>query len=82
MPDEAEIPRLRRTIRINLGVFIVGLVVSGLTAFQLLTELQLLCAWLGGATRSEIKHRRNLSTLSDVKVAASIKTRSGRATAP
>lgn len=32
--------QLRRRIRIWLGVFILGLVVSGLTAFPLLTELE------------------------------------------
>ena len=47
MAHEEEILKLRRTIRICLGVFIVGLVLSGVTAFPLLTELQLLCTWLG-----------------------------------
>jgi hypothetical protein len=30
-----------------LGLFIAGLIVSGLTAFPLLAELSLLCRWLG-----------------------------------
>ena len=47
MAREEEILKLRRTIRICLGVFIVGLVLSGVTAFPLLTELQLLCSWHG-----------------------------------
>lgn len=33
--------------RISLGVFIAGLIVSGFTAFPLLSELSLLCRWLG-----------------------------------
>ena len=33
--------------RISLGLFIGGLIVSGLTAFPLLSELSLLCRWLG-----------------------------------
>ncbi len=44
---EAEARRLRRGIRWALGLFIVGLVVSGLTAFPLLTELRWLCALHG-----------------------------------
>ena len=33
--------------RVSLGVFVAGLVLSGLTAFPLLGELSLLCRWLG-----------------------------------
>jgi hypothetical protein len=33
--------------RIGLGLFIVGLILSGVTAFPLLTELRLLASWLG-----------------------------------
>lgn len=47
MSDDKETARLRRTIRISLGIFIAGLVLSGVTAFPLLTEIQLLCAWMG-----------------------------------
>ena len=36
-----------RTIRIWISVFIVGLVLSGLTAYPLLWELNLLAKWLG-----------------------------------
>jgi hypothetical protein len=39
--------QLRRRIRIWLGVFIVGLVVSGLTAFPLLSELEYVARGLG-----------------------------------
>ena len=42
-----EIARLRRGIRWSLGIFIVGLVLSGITAFPLLDELRWLCATLG-----------------------------------
>ncbi|MEA3212517.1 MAG: hypothetical protein QOE70_5574 [Chthoniobacter sp.] len=42
MPGEAE--RLRRRIRALIGVFIAGLVLSGVTAFPLLHELNLLAA--------------------------------------
>jgi hypothetical protein len=40
----------RRTLivyRLSLGVFIAGLILSGLTAFPLWEELSLLCRWLG-----------------------------------
>lgn len=33
--------------RLVLGIFIVGLILSGVTAFPLLTELRLLASWLG-----------------------------------
>lgn len=33
--------------RLSLGIFVVGLILSGVTAFPLLTELRLLAAWLG-----------------------------------
>ena len=33
--------------RISLGIFIAGLIVSGLTAFPLLPEVSALCRWLG-----------------------------------
>jgi len=38
--------RLLRRIRILLGVFVVGLILSGVTAFPLLWELKLLARWL------------------------------------
>ena len=44
---ELEIRRLRRGIRLTLGIFIASLVLSGLTAFPLLAELNLLCSWFG-----------------------------------
>lgn len=37
----------RRAIRICIGLFIVGLVLSGVTAFPLLRELNLVCRMLG-----------------------------------
>jgi hypothetical protein len=39
--------RLLRRIRLILGVFVVGLILSGVTAFPLLWELKLLARWLG-----------------------------------
>lgn len=42
-----EIVRLRCRIRVLLGLFILGLVLSGLTAFPLLAEIRLLCGLLG-----------------------------------
>jgi len=33
--------------RLALGFFIIGLILSGVTAFPLLTELRLLASWLG-----------------------------------
>ncbi|TPW19331.1 MAG: cytoplasmic membrane protein [Elusimicrobia bacterium] len=47
MSDERE--RLKR-IRRLLGFFVFGLVVSGLTAFPLVTEVGLLKAWFGAGT--------------------------------
>lgn len=40
-------PALLLRYRLALGFFIVGLGLSGLTAFPLLTELRLLAGWLG-----------------------------------
>jgi hypothetical protein len=37
----------RQRFRVVLGLFMVGLIVSGLTAFPLLWELERLTAWLG-----------------------------------
>lgn len=45
--NEAEIVRLRRRIRFFIGFFIVALVLSGVTAFPLVSELRLLCAMMG-----------------------------------
>ncbi len=41
-----EIPRLLKRIRVWLALFIIGLVVSGLTAFPLQRETTLLLQWL------------------------------------
>ena len=46
--------RLRRRIRVALGVFLVGLVVSGLSAFPLLTEVEWLGRVLGLPERSDV----------------------------
>jgi hypothetical protein len=46
MPDS----RQMRRIRILLVLFILGLVLSGLTAFPLVWELRLLSSWFGKAT--------------------------------
>jgi hypothetical protein len=43
--------RVIRRIRLLLGVFVVGLVASGLTAFFLSWESRLLTAWFGEGTR-------------------------------
>ena len=42
-----EASALRNRIRILLVCFIAGLVLSGVTAFPLDTELRILCSWLG-----------------------------------
>lgn len=47
----SEQARLLTRIRWLLGLFIAALVVSGLTAFPLQWELQVLTAWLGEGTR-------------------------------
>jgi hypothetical protein len=39
--------RITRRVRVLLIVFVIGLVLSGLTAFPLLSELQILCSLLG-----------------------------------
>jgi hypothetical protein len=44
---------LRRRVRILLGIFMVGLVLSGLTAFPIATELRWLTQLLGAAPESE-----------------------------
>jgi hypothetical protein len=49
MPTEHDARRLR-SIRLLLVLFIVGLVLSGLTAFPLLSELRLLTSWFGKNT--------------------------------
>ena len=54
--EPTEILRLRRRIRWFLGLFIAGLILSGVTAFPLLAELNFLCALLGlspGSTPNE-----------------------------
>ncbi len=38
--------------RLTLGLFLVGLILSGLTAFPLLSELRLLASWLGMITNA------------------------------
>lgn len=49
MEKEREIERLKKRIRVFLWVFIVGLVLSGVTAFPLVAELNLLAGWLGAS---------------------------------
>ena len=43
----SEIERLQKRIRVFLWIFIVGLVLSGVTAFPLVAELNLLAGWFG-----------------------------------
>lgn len=38
---------LRRRYRLSLGLFVAGLILSGVTAFPLLTEMRWLASWLG-----------------------------------
>jgi hypothetical protein len=40
-------PGLLARYRLALGLFFIGLIVSGVTAFPLLVELRLLASWLG-----------------------------------
>ena len=53
---------LLRRYRLTLGVFVVGLILSGVTAFPLLTELRLLAAWFdiadaaGSQTLTGLQH--------------------------
>lgn len=49
MPTDA----LLRRYRLSLGIFIIGLILSGITAFPLLTELRLLASVLGIANPAE-----------------------------
>lgn len=48
--DETPIPQRLRYARLLLGLFIAGLVLSGLTAFPLTRELQVLTSWFGPGT--------------------------------
>jgi hypothetical protein len=52
VPEEASQERaaLRRRIRTLLGLFVIGLILSGLTAFPLVTESRLLDRWIGERT--------------------------------
>jgi len=59
-PDP-EIVRLRRRIRVLLGLFIAGLVLSGVTAFPLLTELRWLCGFFGLAPDARAADHTGLS---------------------
>ncbi len=49
-PSNAEDQRRLRWIRLLLGLFVAGLVLSGLTAFPLAWELRLLTSWFGQRT--------------------------------
>jgi hypothetical protein len=46
-------PTLLLRYRLVLGFFVVGLILSGVTAFPLLTELRLLASWLGIANPAD-----------------------------
>jgi hypothetical protein len=46
-------PTLLLRYRVSLGFFIVGLILSGITAFPLLTELRWLASWLGIADAAD-----------------------------
>jgi hypothetical protein len=43
--------KMIRRIRLLLGVFVIGLIASGVTAFFLASESRLLTAWFGDGTR-------------------------------
>ena len=47
---DVQTQRRLRSIRLVLGFFVVGLVLSGLTAFPLRWELRLLTSWFGDGT--------------------------------
>src|ERR1700738_16733 len=47
LPRNLAVKRTLFAYRLSLGLFIAGLIVSGLTAFPLLRELSTLCRWLG-----------------------------------
>lgn len=47
--------------RVVLGFFVVGLILSGLTAFPLLTELRLLASWLGISNPADYPNLTGLS---------------------
>jgi hypothetical protein len=44
---QRDLQRILIAYRLSLSLFILGLILSGLTAFPLLRELSLLCRWLG-----------------------------------
>ena len=47
--------------RFVLSLFVLGLILSGLTAFPLLTELRLLASWLGIENAGDYQHLTGLS---------------------
>jgi hypothetical protein len=50
MIDGFESKRLLKRIRFCLGIFVIALILSGLTAFPLVHELGLLNGWIGAGT--------------------------------
>lgn len=46
--------RLRRRFRFVLSLFIVGLILSGVTAFPLRWELKTLASWMGLSAESDL----------------------------
>ena len=52
---------LLRRYRVVLGLFITGLVLSGLTAFPLLHELRLMASWLGIKSHEAYQQHEGLS---------------------
>jgi hypothetical protein len=48
--NKSEMGRLKRKIRWILGIFVIALMLSGITAFPLIHELRLLNAWIGEGT--------------------------------
>ena len=57
MSQETLLPRYR----LVLGLFIVGLILSGLTAFPLLHELRLMASWLGVTEHTNYAQHTGLS---------------------
>lgn len=52
---------LLRRYRLVLGLFIVGLILSGVTAFPLLHELRLMAAWLGVTNHADYAQHDGLA---------------------
>jgi len=74
-PPTPTFAALQRRYRIVLSLFIVGLVLSGVTAFPLLTELRLLCDFFGADQTTLTQTSGLVHWLSRVRAALEVNAR-------